>query len=101
MRAKFHLYGFVHIDPVLVWVGADVTHPGPGVANRPSVASLVFSWDREASRYVATSRVQSPRQEMIGDLKDMMMVRECPLGHIITQHTYANNLVAAMSQAIF
>jgi eukaryotic translation initiation factor 2C len=51
-----------------------VTHPGAGVANRPSVASLVFSWDPEACRYVAFSRVQSPRQELIEDLKAMMKV---------------------------
>ena len=51
-----------------------MTHPGAGVTNRPSVASLVFSWDPEACRYVALSRVQSPRQELIEDLKDMMKV---------------------------
>jgi len=54
-------------------VGADVTHPGPGITTRPSIASLVFSWDPDATQYVAMSSVQAPRQEMIGDLKAMMM----------------------------
>jgi eukaryotic translation initiation factor 2C len=55
-------------------LGADVTHPGPG-QNRPSVASLVSSWDMNGSKYRAYSRVQHPRHEIIADLKDMMKVR--------------------------
>jgi len=55
-------------------VGADVGHPGPGVKNQPSVTSLVWSWDQWACRYTAVSRVQSPRTEIIADLKDMFKI---------------------------
>ncbi|KAL0580200.1 hypothetical protein V5O48_001793 [Marasmius crinis-equi] len=51
-------------------MGADVGHPGPGVA-RPSVASLVWSTDAYATRYSATSRLQHPRLEAIEDLEEM------------------------------
>ncbi|KAI0705837.1 Piwi-domain-containing protein, partial [Cytidiella melzeri] len=53
-------------------VGCDVTHPSPGVANRPSVASLVFSVHPEATRYNAFLSVQEPRQELISDISSMM-----------------------------
>jgi eukaryotic translation initiation factor 2C len=52
-------------------IGADVAHPGPG-ANRPSVASLVWSHDLHGASYCATTRVQLPRSEMITDLKEMV-----------------------------
>jgi len=55
-------------------VGADVGHPGPGVKNQPSVASLVWSFDQYACRYAAVSRVQSPRTEIISELKDMILM---------------------------
>ncbi|KDQ33827.1 hypothetical protein PLEOSDRAFT_21640, partial [Pleurotus ostreatus PC15] len=53
-------------------MGADVGHPGPGIAERPSVTSLVFSHDKYASHYVALSRVQPPRHEIIVDLREMV-----------------------------
>jgi len=53
--------------------GADVGHPGPGVRNRPSVTSLVWSHDQFATNYVAYSRVQHPRTEIIDGLKEMVM----------------------------
>ncbi|KAF9072924.1 Piwi domain-containing protein [Rhodocollybia butyracea] len=52
-------------------MGADVAHPGPG-SLKPSVASLVASYDDLASRYVAFTRIQHPRQEFIQDLKEMV-----------------------------
>ncbi|KAJ4488451.1 Piwi domain-containing protein [Lentinula aciculospora] len=52
-------------------MGADVSHPGPGV-QKPSVASLVASHDAYASRYMAFTRIQHPRQEFIQDLQDMV-----------------------------
>ncbi|KAJ3905321.1 Piwi domain-containing protein [Lentinula edodes] len=52
-------------------MGADVSHPGPGV-QKPSVASLVASHDAYASRYMAFTRVQNPRQEFIQDLQEMV-----------------------------
>ncbi|KAG1821113.1 Piwi domain-containing protein, partial [Suillus subaureus] len=58
-----------------IFLGADVGHPGPGVQNKPSVASVVFSYDRHGVKYSATSRVQQPRQERIGELGPMVYVR--------------------------
>jgi len=51
-----------------------VTHPGPGVGNRPSIASLVASFDPTFSRYAAFTRVQTPRVEVIEELDDMFFV---------------------------
>lgn len=51
-----------------------MTHPGPGVRDRPSIASLVASFDPTFSRYAAFTRVQSPRQEVIEELDDMFFV---------------------------
>ncbi|KAJ6488611.1 argonaute-like protein [Mycena vitilis] len=58
--------------PMMIF-GADVSHPAPG-SNRPSVASLVWSHDRYGAAYCATTRVQSPRSEIIADLKNMVKV---------------------------
>ncbi|KAJ6608634.1 Piwi domain-containing protein [Mycena sp. CBHHK59/15] len=57
-------------DPFMI-MGADVAHPGPGI-NKPSVASLVWSYDQHASSYVTFSQVQNPRQEIIVDLRGMV-----------------------------
>ncbi|KAJ7771757.1 argonaute-like protein [Mycena metata] len=51
--------------------GADVAHPGPGT-NRPSIASLVFSDDPNAAKYIAYSQVQAPRLEIIENLEGMV-----------------------------
>jgi eukaryotic translation initiation factor 2C len=51
--------------------GADVAHPGPG-ASRPSIASVVYSWDPAAASYIAYSEVQAPRQEIIQGLQAMV-----------------------------
>ncbi|KAJ7168225.1 argonaute-like protein [Mycena crocata] len=58
--------------PFMVF-GADVAHPGPG-ANRPSVASLVWSHDQHGAAYCAVTRVQPPRLEIIVDLKDLVKI---------------------------
>jgi hypothetical protein len=63
--------------PLLVlttFLGADVGHPGAGIQNKPSIASLVFSYDRHGVKYSATSRVQEPRQERISELGPMVAV---------------------------
>src|ERR1051325_527171 len=71
------------IDPTLVpfitqkptiLMGADVTHPPPGDSNsgRPSIAAMCASMDAKASRYAASIRVQTGRQEVINDLADMV-----------------------------
>jgi len=60
-------------------VGADVGHPGPGVA-KPSVTGLVFSYDEGATRYAALTDIQQPRVEVIEKLQEMM---ERALGRFI------------------
>ncbi|KAG1819562.1 ribonuclease H-like domain-containing protein [Suillus subaureus] len=53
-------------------IGADVGHPAPGMVNQPSVASLVYSFDRYAARYEAMMSVQHPRQEKIDELRKLV-----------------------------
>jgi len=54
-----------------VVMGADVIHPAPGSDGRPSFTSLVGNVDSDTAKYVADSRVQTSRQEMIADLCEM------------------------------
>ena len=49
-------------------------HPPPGANDRPSFTAVVGSVDTYAAKYVATSRVQAGRQEIISDMKDMCKV---------------------------
>ncbi|KAF8919662.1 Piwi domain-containing protein [Mucidula mucida] len=51
-------------------MGADVSHNSPG-SLRPSISSLVWSHDPDATQYVAFSAVQSPRTEGLVNLKNM------------------------------
>jgi len=57
--------------------GADVVHPAPGSEGRPSFTSLVANVDSDTSKYIAPWRVQTSRQKIIDDLKEMVcfMVR--------------------------
>ncbi|KAG6899902.1 hypothetical protein C0993_005481, partial [Termitomyces sp. T159_Od127] len=57
-------------NPTIV-MGADVIHPAPGSQDRPSFTSVVGNVDSDNAKYIATMRVQTSRQEMIDDLKDM------------------------------
>ncbi|KAF8273084.1 Piwi-domain-containing protein [Lactarius quietus] len=66
------IYGGLSKEVTMI-VGADVTHPGPGVRDRPSIASLVSSFDQTFSRYAAFTRVQAPRMEVIGELEEMFL----------------------------
>jgi eukaryotic translation initiation factor 2C len=59
-------------NPTVV-LGADVIHPPPGATDRPSFTAVVGSVDSNAAKYVATTRVQTGRQEIINDLKEMCM----------------------------
>ncbi|KAE9406783.1 Piwi-domain-containing protein [Gymnopus androsaceus JB14] len=52
-------------------MGTDVSHPAANV-QKPSIASLVASYDALASRYMAFMRVQMPRLEVIQDLSEMV-----------------------------
>ena len=49
--------------------GADVGHPGPG-QQKPSITSVTFSYDIDATRYVALTGIQEPRLEIIQDLQN-------------------------------
>lgn len=51
------------------FVGADVGHPGPG-EQKPSITSLTFSYDVNATQYVALTGIQAPRLEIIADLEE-------------------------------
>ncbi|KAF7789534.1 hypothetical protein EIP86_000480 [Pleurotus ostreatoroseus] len=53
-------------------VGCDVSHPSPGITNKPSIASVAASVNDTATRYNAFVRLQNPRQEIITDLGDMI-----------------------------
>lgn len=57
-------------EPFMI-VGADVGHPGPGVA-KPSVTGVVFSHDPGATKYAALTEIQQPRVEIIEALQRMM-----------------------------
>jgi len=57
-------------QPVLV-LGADVIHPAPGSDGRPSFTALVGNVDSNVSKYIATSRVQTSRKEIIEDMSEM------------------------------
>ncbi|KAG9122738.1 hypothetical protein FRC07_000750 [Ceratobasidium sp. 392] len=59
-------------NPTLV-LGADVSHPAGHTEGRPSFSALVGSVDSNASKYVATHRVQRSRVEGILDLEEMAM----------------------------
>ncbi|KAI0345055.1 Piwi-domain-containing protein [Trametopsis cervina] len=54
-------------------VGCDISHPAPGVRNRPSIAGLVASVDVNYAKYSAHVRCQDPRQEVIEDLAGMLI----------------------------
>ena len=67
--------GIISEDKTMV-VGIDVTHPSPGSAsNAPSVASMVASIDANLAQWPADIRIQTARQEMVGDLEGMLKAR--------------------------
>ncbi|XP_033083024.1 protein argonaute-4 isoform X2 [Trachypithecus francoisi] len=52
----------------VIFLGADVTHPPAGDGKKPSIAAVVGSMDGHPSRYCATVRVQTSRQEISQEL---------------------------------
>ncbi|XP_072265525.1 protein argonaute-4 [Pyxicephalus adspersus] len=52
----------------VIFLGADVTHPPAGDGKKPSIAAVVGSMDGHPSRYCATVRVQTSRQETTQEL---------------------------------
>eukprot|EP00794_Sanderia_malayensis_P004420 gene4420-5010_t len=59
-------------DKPVVFLGADVTHPGPGDDTKPSIAAVVGSIDAHPMHYCTSVRVQKHRQEMIAELSSMV-----------------------------
>ncbi|KAK0493335.1 argonaute-like protein [Armillaria luteobubalina] len=60
----------VVIGEITCIAGADVMHPSPGSVS-PSYTALVCSIDKFGANYIAKSSMQTSKQEMISDLKDM------------------------------
>jgi eukaryotic translation initiation factor 2C len=61
---------FITERPTIV-LGADVSHPGIGEGDKPSIAAVVASMDIKMSRYAANVRVQPSRKEIIEELGAM------------------------------
>ncbi|KAJ7756861.1 argonaute-like protein [Mycena maculata] len=76
------LSGLQKEGPFMI-LGMDVSHPGPGT-NRPSIASLVWSWDPDATSYIAYSQVQAPRTEIIDGLEKMAKAAILEFGNVNT-----------------
>ncbi|KAG8946725.1 hypothetical protein FRC04_011503 [Tulasnella sp. 424] len=62
---------FLAAIPTIV-IGAEVEYQGLRSKTRPSYSAVVGSVDSDASKYVAISRAQPCRREMIDDLADMI-----------------------------
>ncbi|XP_031370648.1 protein argonaute-2 isoform X1 [Apis dorsata] len=56
-------------------IGADVTHPSPDAINIPSIAAVAASHDPNAFKYNVEIRLQSPREEIIQDLEEIMIIQ--------------------------
>ncbi|KAI0320302.1 Piwi domain-containing protein [Amylostereum chailletii] len=63
---------FTDVIDLRLTLGLDVTHPGPGIAGKPSVAGLVASHDRYATKYAGFVKIQEPRVDFVDDLGDMV-----------------------------
>ncbi|KAG0225023.1 argonaute 1 [Actinomortierella wolfii] len=61
-----------HFDRPIIILGADVSHPAPGEADRPSIATVVGSMDKYASRYATAIRIQAAKTELIADMEGMI-----------------------------
>ncbi|KAL3282466.1 hypothetical protein HHI36_005650 [Cryptolaemus montrouzieri] len=59
------------LDEPCMIMGADVTHPSPDSQNIPSVAAVTASHDSKAFCYNIACRLQSPKTEIIADLKQI------------------------------
>ncbi|KAG5643974.1 hypothetical protein DXG03_009263, partial [Asterophora parasitica] len=86
LKVNTKLGGINHLldDGAMKWltkkktmmVGIDVTHPGPGSREgTPSIAALVASIDDSFVQFPATLRIQQSKQEMLGELENMLLER--------------------------
>ena len=63
-----------HLHAFYLRLKADVIHPAAHTEGRPSFTALVANVDSDTAKYIADCRVQTSRQEMIDDLKEMAIV---------------------------
>jgi len=84
-------------NPTIV-MGADVMHPAPGAEGRPSFTTLVSSIDTLSAKYIALSRVQTGRQELIDDLEEMCTEA---LGKVAMYQSKVENRKVAPTRLIF
>lgn len=72
---KFTVWSkFTNRDDPTVFIGIDVTHPGPGKRGN-SIATVVGSVDLYATRYEATVKVQQPNAERVVYVVDALKER--------------------------
>ncbi|KAJ2030332.1 hypothetical protein H4S04_005540 [Coemansia sp. S16] len=64
-----HMSKLLRKKPTL-FLGCDVTHPGPGEQHKPSIAAVVGSTNLEGTRYAATLIQLPSRQEMVDKLQE-------------------------------
>lgn len=69
---------FVYENQPFMIIGADVTHPMGFNRSTPSIASVVGSIDRYATRYAERSRLQGHRVEMIQVMSTAWLGVESP-----------------------
>lgn len=63
-------------DNATILVGIDVTHPSPTSSDdAPSIAAVVASKNEHLTEWPASIRVQQRRQEIVSELKDMLLER--------------------------
>ncbi|KAK0206676.1 argonaute-like protein [Desarmillaria ectypa] len=79
-------------NPTIV-MGADVIHPAPGSDSRPSFTALVANVDSDTAKYIATTRVQNCRQEMIEDLQEMCK-------HVLSNYMNYRSMVEKKAQGM-
>ncbi|KXT00458.1 hypothetical protein AC578_1932 [Pseudocercospora eumusae] len=64
------------LDNKTILFGIDVTHPSPGSSEgAPSIACVVASVDEDLFQWPGSIRTQTGREEMVQDLKDMVIER--------------------------
>ena len=62
-------------DRQTMFVGVDVTHPGPTETDSPSIGAVVANTDKGASKYAVNMRVQRTRREAMVYMKDELRAR--------------------------
>lgn len=57
----------------IIIMGADVTHPPPGIPNVPSYAAVTASYDCDFFNFNMVAQIQPPRKEDISGLKEIAL----------------------------